>query len=81
MMAVKSVAGVAEAPLAILLPRGESFQSAGAGAVTICVRDALAVSALAPRIKVLGEAVSQPFAPARRRLYAAATMSSSETGI
>ena len=64
MMAEKSVAGAVQAPLAILLPRGEAFQSAGAGAVTICVRDALAVSALAPRIKVLGEAVSQPFAPA-----------------
>ena len=64
MMAEKNVAGAAPAPLAILLPRGEAFQSEGAGAVTICVRDALAVSALAPRIKVLGEAVSQPFAPA-----------------
>ena len=63
MMAEKNVAGAAPAPLAILLPRGEAFQSEGAGAVTICVRDALAVSALAPRIKVLGEAVSQPFAP------------------
>ena len=49
-----------QAPLAILLPRGEAFQNAGAGAVTICVRDALEISTLAPRLRVLGEPVDQP---------------------
>lgn len=49
-----------QAPLAILLPRGEAFQNTGAGAVTICVRDALEVSTLARRLRVLGEPVDQP---------------------
>jgi UDP-glucose:(glucosyl)LPS alpha-1,2-glucosyltransferase len=57
--------GVTQRPLAILLPRGESFQMAGAGAISTCVRDALGVSALRKRIKVLGEMVANPFDPLR----------------
>lgn len=53
------------APLAIVLPHSEAFQHAGAGAISICVRDAAAASALAERIKILGEAVAEPFDAAR----------------
>ncbi len=60
-----AVADSALAPLAIVLPRREPFQSAGAGAVSSCVRDATAASSLASRIKILGQAVSEPFDPAR----------------
>lgn len=48
-------------PLAIVLPHSEAFQSAGAGAISICVRDGVAASGLASRIKILGEAVAAPF--------------------
>jgi UDP-glucose:(glucosyl)LPS alpha-1,2-glucosyltransferase len=57
--------GNAQAPLAIVLPRREPFQHTGAGAIGNSVRDGVAVSGLASRIKVLGEAVSEPFDPAR----------------
>ena len=48
-------------PLAIVLPHSEAFQAEGAGAISICVRDATAASGLAARIRVLGEPVMQPF--------------------
>ena len=57
--------GSAQAPLAIVLPHSEAFQHTGAGAISICVRDAAAASALAGRIKILGEAVAEPFDAAR----------------
>lgn len=56
--------GNAQAPLAIVLPHSEAFQHTGAGAISICVRDATAASGLAARIKILGEAVAEPFDPA-----------------
>ena len=52
-------------PLAIVLPHSEAFQHAGAGAISICVRDAAAASGLAGRIVVLGEAVTEPFTQVR----------------
>ena len=52
-------------PLAIVLPHSEAFQHAGAGAISLCVRDAAAASELAERIVVLGEAVTEPFTQAR----------------
>jgi len=60
-----AAADSARAPLAIVLPRREPFQPAGAGAVSSCVRDATAASGLASRIKILGQAVSEPYDPAR----------------
>jgi UDP-glucose:(glucosyl)LPS alpha-1,2-glucosyltransferase len=54
-----------EAPLAIILPHSESFQPAGAGAVTFSVRDYSTVSRMAPRIRILGSEVSDPFDAAR----------------
>ena len=57
--------GKAQAPLAIVLPHSEAFQHAGAGAISICVRDGTAASGLASRIKILGEAVAEPFDAAR----------------
>jgi UDP-glucose:(glucosyl)LPS alpha-1,2-glucosyltransferase len=57
--------GNAQAPLAIVLPRREPFQHTGAGAIGNSVRDGVAASGLASRIKVLGEAVAEPFDPAR----------------
>jgi len=51
--------------LGIVLPHSEAFQAEGAGAISICVRDGVAASALAPRIRILGEAVAQPFDAAR----------------
>ena len=60
-----TVSGNAQAPLAIVLPHSEAFQNTGAGAISICVRDGAAASGLASRIKVLGEAVAQPFDAAR----------------
>jgi len=52
--------GSAKAPLAIVLPHSEAFQHTGAGAISICVRDGAAASSLGTRIKILGEAVSEP---------------------
>jgi UDP-glucose:(glucosyl)LPS alpha-1,2-glucosyltransferase len=49
------------APLTIVLPHSEAFQDVGAGAISICVRDGVAASGLAGRIKILGEAVAEPF--------------------
>jgi glycosyltransferase involved in cell wall biosynthesis len=60
-----TVSGNAQAPLAIVLPHSEAFQHTGAGAISICVRDGAAASGLAGRIKILGEAVAEPFDAAR----------------
>ncbi len=60
-----TLSGDSLAPLAIVLPHSEAFQQAGAGAISICVRDAAAASGLASRIKILGEAVAEPFDAAR----------------
>ncbi len=60
-----TVTGKGQAPLAIVLPHSEAFQHTGAGAISICVRDGLAVSSLADRIRVLGKAVAEPFDAAR----------------
>ena len=58
--------GVARSsPLAIVLPHSEAFQHAGAGAISLCVRDAAAASSLCDRIAVLGEAVAEPFTQTR----------------
>lgn len=57
--------GIAQAPLAIVLPHSEAFQHTGAGAISICVRDGAAASGLGKRIKILGEAVAMPFDAAR----------------
>lgn len=57
--------GGERAPLAIILPHTESFQAAGAGAVSFCVRDGALVSGLASRIKIFGSAVAEPFDAAR----------------
>lgn len=54
-----------QAPLAIVLPHSEAFQAEGAGAISICVRDGAAASGMAERIRILGEAVAQPFDAAR----------------
>jgi UDP-glucose:(glucosyl)LPS alpha-1,2-glucosyltransferase len=62
---VMTLSGNAQAPLAIVLPHSESFQHTGAGAISICVRDGAAASGLAERIKILGEAVPEPFDAAR----------------
>jgi glycosyltransferase involved in cell wall biosynthesis len=54
-----------QAPLAVVLPHSEAFHAGGAGAISICVRDGAAASALAARIRILGEAVAEPFDAAR----------------
>ena len=53
----------AAAGVAVILPHRETFQAAGAGAVSLCVRDAAACSRLTPRI--YGDAVDDPLDPAR----------------
>ena len=60
-----TASGNAQAPLAIVLPHSEAFQHTGAGAISICVRDGAAASGLAEHIKILGEAVAEPFDAAR----------------
>jgi glycosyltransferase involved in cell wall biosynthesis len=54
-----------QAPLVVVLPHSEAFQAEGAGAISVCVRDGAAASGLAVRIRILGEAVAQPFDAAR----------------
>lgn len=53
---------IEHAPLAILLPHREVYQSDGAGAVVSCVRDMAAHSRYRERLVVLGDAVAAPFA-------------------
>jgi len=60
-----TASGNTQAPLAIVLPHSEAFQHTGAGAISICVRDGAAASGLAEHIKILGEAVAEPFDAAR----------------
>lgn len=50
--------------VAVILPHTERFQADGAGAGSICVRDALNASALSAITKVLGAEVAKPFDPA-----------------
>ncbi|MEJ2688099.1 MAG: glycosyltransferase family 4 protein [Gammaproteobacteria bacterium] len=47
--------------IAVLLPRREVFAAAGAGAVSICVRNICSASAYRDRTVVLGEPVQTPF--------------------
>jgi UDP-glucose:(glucosyl)LPS alpha-1,2-glucosyltransferase len=58
---VMTAVGGERGPLAVILPHTESFQAAGAGAVSFCVRDGALVSGLASRIKIFGSAVAEPF--------------------
>lgn len=67
-------------PIAVVLPRRETYTAAGAGAVSICVRDICSASAYRERTVVLGAPVQAPFeAPAFQPVIPARWLPGSRT--